>query len=478
MGHARLSMKARVLTFLIVVCSAFAALTCYYLVLKHITGSSGQSWFEAGCSDQPGGAFSCAAVLQSPYAYFPPKHADAPTDRAYFPVAFLGLLYYTSLCVWFLGIGAPSRPRAWLHGVATAFVGLGMISSVWFIWLMFREISAWCPWCIVTHVMNLTIAVSVVLLWPVVLRSAPDTSSRQETSDEPITGERPPTYVHPVGSTILMTVVAIVAANFGYLYMLGAETQKRQAEAKEGTHKLCMNQLASFKNVPKSMVALWEYSKPFDLPLRSDDPARSYGESGAQARPLEVVVFSDFECPNCHKFAVYFESQIAPMFDGRVLLIFKHYPIDRSCNPHVGGTLHPNACYAARMAEAARALGGMDGFWHAHDVLYNSRAQLAAGRLTPDQFAKELGLDPQAYKAAMDSPEVAARIAEDTQLAGKLGVTGTPAVYVENRELTPMPKIDTGFWNALADRYFERLGIPRPPHTLPSRGSTNRIESP
>ena len=94
-----------------------AAYVSSNLLEKHITGSSGVSWFEAGCSDddEPGGA-DCAKVLASPYSYFPAKSTDpepqnqhnhtrrVPDRTPHVPVAFLGLVYYSGLAVWFIGI--------------------------------------------------------------------------------------------------------------------------------------------------------------------------------------------------------------------------------------------------------------------------------------------------------------------------------------------------------------------------------------
>ena len=144
-----------------------AALISYNLLNKHISGAEGPAWFEAGCSDrvESGGA-NCAAVLASSYSYYPPKLSDQPDGKIHIPVAFMGLIYYSILTVWFIGVGRPSLQRKRLHWIPLLLVGIGLFSSFQFTRIMFTQLNEWCPWCLITHILNLLIAVCVVLMWP------------------------------------------------------------------------------------------------------------------------------------------------------------------------------------------------------------------------------------------------------------------------------------------------------------------------
>ena len=121
-------------------------------------------------------------------------------------------------------------------------------------------------------------------------------------------------------------------------------------------------------------------------------------EADATQPTLDVVVFSDFECPSCKRFAAFLEEQAQPLFDGRIKTVFKHYPLDRTCNERVSQTVHQHACAAMSMAEAARLLGGNSAFWKAHDYLYKHLDTLAQGKVTPDAVAAELHLNPAAFR--------------------------------------------------------------------------------
>ena len=126
-----------------------ATYVSYTLLEKHLTGSAGPGWFEAGCNpggDEGGGA-NCAAVLASPYSYWPPKKDAASKSTGYMPVAFLGLVYFSMLTVWLVGVGRPSPSRRWVVLLPLLFIGCGLLGSIRFLYIMYALIDEWCPWC-------------------------------------------------------------------------------------------------------------------------------------------------------------------------------------------------------------------------------------------------------------------------------------------------------------------------------------------
>src|SRR5262245_7810604 len=74
---------------------------------------------------------------------------------------------------------------------------------------------------------------------------------------------------------------------------------------------------------------------------------------GNSDAPVTIVEFSDFECPACgHAF-----GDLRELVRSRpdVKLVFRHYPLDSTCNDRVQQQLHPDACRAAAAAECARS---------------------------------------------------------------------------------------------------------------------------
>jgi protein-disulfide isomerase/uncharacterized membrane protein len=445
-------MKATVLTATLFVLATFAAFISHHLTIKHVAGSSGQSWFEAGCSDsQERGAANCAAVLASPYAYFPPKH-DPASPRLHVPVAFLGLVYYTTIALWAIGIGIPSRSRIWLHALLTGLVALGILSSAYFVYLMFARMDQWCPWCAVTHGANLLIGVCVLLMWPMSLRRDAAALVPAAESGVPTSAKRgsqaaavavPRSLPRPTNRAIVLTLIAILGINNGHWSMMAMKIYKKAAENMQSFFGSCKTALVG------SLLTNWHQQPELDIPIRSDEPIREFKQGGGNT--VDVVVFSDFECPSCQRFAGYFEKQYIPLLKQPVRLAFKHYPLDQACNQFASKTLHAHACQAARWAEAARLVGGNEAFWRAHDYLFQHRDELAAGRMITAQVAQALGLDAAALEQQAQSAEVTNRIAEDIAAARRFNVIGTPAVFIEGKPIDQIAKGEASFWQGLAE---------------------------
>ena len=117
------------------------------------------------------------------------------------------------------------------------------------------------------------------------------------------------------------------------------------------------------------------------------DPA--LGERNAK---LQLVLFSDFECPACQRFA----RALAGIRNRHpeLAVVFKHYPLGKACNAGIRVDLHPLSCDAACAAEAARRQGK---FWEYHDALFAATQSLDADLLR--KLADDVGLDRSRFEA-------------------------------------------------------------------------------
>jgi predicted DsbA family dithiol-disulfide isomerase len=66
-----------------------------------------------------------------------------------------------------------------------------------------------------------------------------------------------------------------------------------------------------------------------------------------------------------------------------------------------------------------------------HDLIFASQRDLSPA--TFERYARELGLDMDRFKRDAASDEVKKRIDEDMRQGSKLGVTGTPAFFINGR---------------------------------------------
>ena len=137
--------------------------------------------------------------------------------------------------------------------------------------------------------------------------------------------------------------------------------------------------------------------------------------------PVELVVYSDFQCPACAVAAPVL-STLAE--EGSVTLVYRYFPLV---------SIHSNARAAAEAAQAG-ALQGR--FWEFHDLLFARQAAWAdlAGSDAAAAFeaiAAEIGLDIVRWRADASSPAVIDAVASDVRQAEELRLSGTPTLFVD-----------------------------------------------
>ncbi len=140
---------------------------------------------------------------------------------------------------------------------------------------------------------------------------------------------------------------------------------------------------------------------------------------GNERAPVTVVVFADFECPMCKEEAPALRQAI-DQARGRARLIFKHFPLP----------MHPRAKPAAIAAAAAHEQGK---FWAMHDLIFAHQEALTDADLR--SYAEKAGLDLKKYDEAYAARSGQAQVDADRADGEKLEIGGTPAVFVNGREM-------------------------------------------
>lgn len=140
---------------------------------------------------------------------------------------------------------------------------------------------------------------------------------------------------------------------------------------------------------------------------------------GPAEAPVEIVVFSDFQCPYCARLVPLLE-QVCTLYPKDVKLVFKNFPLR-------------NHAFSRQAASAALAANEQGKFWPFHDKLFASYTQLNEAKIL--DIAKELGLDPDKFEMDIKSRKILAQINQDVQDARTVGVRGTPTVLINGKKL-------------------------------------------
>jgi protein-disulfide isomerase len=142
---------------------------------------------------------------------------------------------------------------------------------------------------------------------------------------------------------------------------------------------------------------------------------------GAADASVTVVEFSDFECPFCKQTHPTLK-QLLERYPGKVRLAYRDFPLD---------SIHPQA---RRAAEAARCASDQGKFWEYHDVLFTQSPQLALEDLR--RYAGQVGLDVTKFDGCVATGVHKAAVQRDLDEGNRLGITGTPAFFINGRTLT------------------------------------------
>lgn len=400
MGSTRIALGA---VFLLIAAGMSAA-----LVAEHVGGLA-----LPGCGE--GGP--CEQAANSVWGKVPVIH---------WPVSFLGLAYFlAALTGWVLTRGALPSALRWI-------VRLGAAGSAFFCVVILIE-KTYCPYCVGAHLGNFALWITVEL-----------------------TRVRSQRLLPAFSAALLMFVAASVVTGV-WDYQARAARQRKAEAARQESERRMIERLRQDQPAveagptvvetptdpsppPSSAMTAGAISAGQAEAVEPPDPAAVADplppftgryRLGPEKAPLRIVMITDYQCRDCRRV----EKEVMEIVGSRddVSLSIKHFPFNPDCNPEVNRAQHPNACWAAKAAEAAGILKGDEGFFQMHRWLFER-----GGAFTRDKLARalrEFGYEPRRFYQVMLSDEVAERIRADSHEAKELGLFFTPMIFINGVEL-------------------------------------------
>jgi protein-disulfide isomerase len=155
----------------------------------------------------------------------------------------------------------------------------------------------------------------------------------------------------------------------------------------------------------------------YKVPLKGNEP-----QKGADDALVTIVEISDFECPFCGRVEPTIK-QVQDKYGKDVRVVWMNNPLP----------FHKNAKPAANAALEAHAQKGNKGFWAMHEKMFANQKALTTDNL--EKWAKEIGLNMGKFKKALADDKYGKTIQEQQTLASSLGARGTPAFFINGRNL-------------------------------------------
>jgi protein-disulfide isomerase len=212
-----------------------------------------------------------------------------------------------------------------------------------------------------------------------------------------------------------------------------------QSQRRSALHQAFIRSLRSQTNIVINLKPPPIYRAPV-----SADGAPIRGSANAQ---VTIVEFSDFHCPYCKQVQPTLK-RILTEYGDRVRLAYRDFPLDQ---------LHPSARTAA---EAARCASDQGKFWEFHDMLYTAGTDASSEALA--RVAKETNLDVVAFQQCFATGKHRSGIDRDIDKASSLGVTGTPAFFINGRFVSGAQPYES-FAAIISDELAQQPGQKSPP---------------
>ncbi|MEN3334390.1 MAG: hypothetical protein V7641_3755 [Blastocatellia bacterium] len=159
---------------------------------------------------------------------------------------------------------------------------------------------------------------------------------------------------------------------------------------------------------------------------------------GGEHATVTIVEFTDYQCASCAQAQPIIEDLLKEYGD-KVKLVVRDFPLSR----------HAQAFKAAEAAEAARQQGK---YWEYSALLFQNQQNLEASKLK--EYATQAGLDRQAFDESLDAGKFAESIQRDIRDGKALGISATPALFVNGKPLNERTReaLKEAIESALKDR--------------------------
>ena len=380
-----------------IIMAALAGLgLCLYLYSFHIALLMGE--IKSGLLCGTANGFGCNSVSSSPHS-----------SMLGLPLASWGAIFYCAVAL--LGVGSlifrRDSGQVFLRW-AFFLTLIGLAFNLYLAHIMLFKIRTVCWLCLATYGINL--AIFIILVKQVWKEPKPRLSLLSIFPNNSDVPENEHYYRNVIkglicGGMLLAAVIGVAGSRF-LTHSLTGNDQQRLAKVTESLSQ----QKPRFLDVKNRPVMGSEHAK------------------------LTVVEFSDFLCPYCAKASKYIKLAGSGNHD-KARFVFRHYPLDKSCNPRLTSNVHPGACL---LAEGAVCAHEQNRFWDYHDIAFETKGRIS--RSVVQNIARKIELDLDTFNSCLDSGRGLRVVNEDINAAAGAGVTATPTLFINGRRLRGVPK--------------------------------------
>lgn len=154
-------------------------------------------------------------------------------------------------------------------------------------------------------------------------------------------------------------------------------------------------------------------------------PEVSRNMSGDPNAPVQLTVFSDYQCPFCREFWQTTEGQVIDAYVKTNKVLF----IDRTAGNWVSANIGRGSTESQDSAMAAYCAADQNKFFEMNDALFTNVLGEDAGSFTTrrlEAIAQSIGLDVNAFNSCLTSQKYLSQVNQDLADARAANIQGTP----------------------------------------------------
>jgi protein-disulfide isomerase len=194
-------------------------------------------------------------------------------------------------------------------------------------------------------------------------------------------------------------------------------------------------------------------AKPFESYRQILQAGASGPSQGGTSKALEIVEFSDFECPHCKEAQPTIAKLLADY--PSVHFVYQDFPLTQ---------VHSEALKASTHGYCVAKAGGNEAFFQFADAVFANQAGLTP--TTSDATLKDAetkaGQDPAKIAACSTTAAAKDAIQASLALGAKVGVNSTPTIYINGRGI-PANGIPYEMLQKIVEYQAKLDGVPLPP---------------
>lgn len=150
---------------------------------------------------------------------------------------------------------------------------------------------------------------------------------------------------------------------------------------------------------------------------------------GNASADVTVVEFGDFACPVCRQFKTSIYPQLKSEYidTGEIRFVYMNFPFISASSDR------------AAIASECVYRQSRQGYWDYYEAIYDNqgpeRQDWATSELLTRLAREQTDIDIQQFQACLSNRETLGEVQEDYRIGQNSGVTGTPTIFVNGRQL-------------------------------------------